>query len=142
MLLNYYGLIKNILIINLKVSVFSFYICKVIIFMPSSACFIFQQSHKNYVDSLETWTSQVTRLWSWSRCGLFAQYLFQVIVLLNPGLNFCRSFVLYWVDRITPGTQSFVFRILNVLGPVELVITQFANQVSRKSIPQIIKVFQ
>ena len=41
-------------------------------------------------------------------------YSFHVIVLLNPVLNFSKSFLSFSVNKVTTGTCNFVSVILNV----------------------------
>ena len=42
------------------------------------------------------------------------QYLFHLIVLLNPVFNCCKSFLSSLLDKVTTGTYNFVSVILNV----------------------------
>ena len=57
-----------------------------------------------------------------------ACYLFQVNVLLKPEFDCLSSYVLSPVDKVTTETKSFVSVMSNFTLPVELIITQVANQ--------------
>ena len=83
-------------------------------------------------------------------------YLFHLIVLLNPVFNCSKSLLSFSVDKLTNGTYSFVFFILNVAliwllavatagsawGSASvaalLVITHFSDQVKTRFISQLI----
>ena len=41
-------------------------------------------------------------------------YLFQIIMCLNPDFNCCNNFALFWVDKFTNRTLSFVLVIANL----------------------------
>ena len=64
--------------------------------------------------------------------------MFQLIVLLNSEFNFCGSDVLFVVEGVAT-VNRLVSVIANVSAPVEMVITQFINQVSWRFISQLIK---
>ena len=46
-------------------------------------------------------------------CYYFWSILFQLIVLLQPDVNYCNSFALSSVDKVTTGIQSFTLVIPN-----------------------------
>ena len=62
----------------------------------------------------------------------------------------CNSVVLSWVNKVATRTQSFEYAITNLHAPVELILTQsadnirFISQLKRcfKSPPKVIQVFQ
>ena len=63
--------------------------------------------------------------------------MFKLIVLLNPDFNYCSSFVLSLVDRVTTRTWSFVSVIVNAPALVESGMLYFADQVDIKIISQL-----
>ena len=72
----------------------------------------------------------------------FAKFLFQLIVLLKPDFNYGINFALSWVDKVTTGTEKFVSVIVNVgfqSATLELIITQFSDQVKISLASQFIK---
>ena len=65
-------------------------------------------------------------------------YLLQLIILLKPDFNYSSTFASSWVDKVTTGTYSFVSVILNLLSPVESVITQVDDHIKKRLTSQLI----
>ena len=64
--------------------------------------------------------------------------MFELIVLLKPDFNSYDSFALSWVDKVTKGTWSFVYIILNFVAPVTEEIVQTSYQVKMRLISQLV----
>ena len=56
-------------------------------------------------------------------------YLFQLIALLKPNFNYCNSFALFWVDKVTTGTSVFVSVIVSFVAFVSLDNKHLSDQV-------------
>ena len=57
---------------------------------------------------------------------IYDLYLFHLIVILNPALNFSKSILSFSVDKVTTGTYNFVAVIWNVAF-VEAIIAGIAG---------------
>ena len=66
---------------------------------------------------LTGWSKKITPVityWFYFSDETIGWYLFQLIFLLKPYLNYSSSFTLFWVDKVTTETLSFVSVIANV----------------------------
>ena len=61
------------------------------------------------------------------------------IILLRPDFNYCNSFALSWVDKVTTGKQRFVSVIANAVALVSLGNTYLSDQIKIRLILPLIK---
>ena len=55
-----------------------------------------------------------------------------------PDFGCLRNFALSWAGKATTGTYHFVPGVANISAPVELVITQFDDQVTIRLVSQLV----
>ena len=108
------------------------------------SAFFTKDKTNNLLTLVKVGSTKYFKLLFWVWLVIYDLYLFHITVLLNPDINFSKSFLPFYFDKVTTGTYNFVSVVWNsnLVGGLFVAAisakTQFFHQFKISSIPQLI----